>query len=97
MNGGGVQVEMAERVPERDANLRQQFEYYLSHQEELVRQFDGKYIVIKDGRVLGAYASEAEAIRETTRDHELGTFIVQKCEAGNEAHTQVFHSRVVFV
>ena len=87
---------MGECVSERDAGLAKQFEFYLSHQEELVKEYDGKYIVIKDCKVLGAYASEAEAIRGTTREHELGTFIVQKCEAGNDAYTQVYHSRVAF-
>jgi len=81
----------------KDTALAEQFDFYLENQEELVKQYDGKYIVIKDRKVLGAYDSEAQAIRETTREHALGTFIVQKCEAGSEAYTQTFHSRVAFV
>jgi len=89
---------MGTRMPEKDTHdLAEQFDFYLSNQAELVKQYDGKYIVIKDRKVLGAYDSEAEAIRETTLHHELGTFIVQKCQTGDEAHTQVFHSRVAFV
>ena len=84
-------------MSETHAGLAEEFEFYLNHQDELVKEYAGKYIVIKDRKVLGAYGSEAEAIRETTREHTLGTFIVQKCEAGNEAYTQVFHSRVAFV
>lgn len=84
-------------MSEKNAGLEEQFRFYLEHQEELVKRYDGKYIVVKDYKVLGAYDSEAEAIRETTREHELGTFIVQKCEAGDDAYTQVFHSRVSFV
>ena len=90
-------AEKGARMPEKDADLGEQFDFYLDNQEELVKKYDGKYIVIKDRKVLGAYDSEAEAIRETTRDHKLGTFIVQKCQAGDEAHTQVFHSRAAFV
>jgi hypothetical protein len=78
-------------------NLEEDFRFYLNHQDELVKEYAGKYIVIKDRKVLGAYASETEAIQETTREHALGTFIVQKCEAGDEAYTQIFHSRVAFV
>jgi len=84
-------------MAQQDTDLTEEFEFYLGHQDELVRQYAGRYIVIKGRTVLGDYASEADAIRETSRDHELGTFIVQKCEAGTEAHTQVFHSRVAFV
>ena len=83
-------------MAEKDAGLEEQFNFYLANQEELVKQYGGRYIVIKDRKVIGAYDSEAEAIKETSRDHELGTFIVQKCEAGDDAYTEVFHSRVAF-
>jgi hypothetical protein len=46
--------------------------------------------------VLGAFDTELEAIKETTKKHPLGTFLVQKCEAGKESYTQQYHSRVVF-
>ena len=76
--------------------LKQEFEYYLEHQKEMVEQYDGKFIVIKDKTVIGVYDQELEAIKETTKEHELGTFLVQKIEAGTDAHTQTFHSRVAF-
>lgn len=76
--------------------LEKEFEYYLAHQAELVEKFDGKFIVIKGNEVLGAYDSEIEAIKETMKEHELGTFLVQKCEEGEESYTQTFHSRVSF-
>ncbi len=84
-------------MSERESNLKEQFEFYLKNQDELVQEHDGKYIVIKDRAVIGAYDSEAEAISKTTQEHELGTFIVQKCEGGDEAYTQAFHSRVAFI
>ena len=76
--------------------LQKEFEYYLAHQDDLVSKHMGKYIVIKDSKVLGAYDSEIEAIRQTSKEHELGTFLVQKCEPGNQSYTQTFHSRVAF-
>jgi len=76
--------------------LEKEFEYYLAHQAELVEKFDGKFVVIKGNEVLGAYDSEIEAIRETMKDHELGTFLVQKCEEGEESYTMTFHSRVSY-
>ena len=78
-------------------NLEEEFKYYLAHQAELVEKYDGKFIVIKGSKVLGAYDSEIEAIRETMKEHELGTFLVQKCEEGAESYTQTYHSRVAFV
>jgi len=76
--------------------LEKEFKYYLEHQEELVKKHNGKFIVIKGEDVLGAYDSELEAIQEASKEHELGTFLVQECVPGTESFTQTFHSRVRF-
>jgi len=74
--------------------LEKEFRYYIEHQDELVSKYMGKYVVIKNGGLIGDYDDKIEAIRETLKAHELGTFLVQKCEPGSESYTQVFHSRV---
>jgi len=76
--------------------LEKEFEYYISHQDELVEKYNGKIIVIKDNEVIGVFDSDLEAIRETTKKHKLGTFMVKKCEPGKESYTQTFRSRVTF-
>lgn len=76
--------------------LENEFNYYLDLQEELVKKYNGKYVVIKGDEVLGDYDSEIQAINETTKEHKLGTFLVQICEHGEESYTQTFHSRVTF-
>lgn len=76
--------------------LQREFEYYLAHQAELVEKYDGKYIVIKDGVVVGEYNNELTAVTETQKSHELGTFLVQKVSEGDSEYSQTFHSRVVF-
>ena len=76
--------------------LEKEFNYYLEHQEELVEKYNGKYIVIKNCRVIGSFDTEIEAIEKTVKEHKLGTFLVQKCEPGSESYTQTYHSRVVF-
>ena len=76
--------------------LEKEFEYYLDHQDELVKEYNGKYIVIKNNKVIGAFNTEIEAIEKTAEKHKLGTFLVQKCEPGTESYTQTYHSRVMF-
>ena len=76
------------------ASFEKEFHYYLKHQDELVREYNGKFIVIKGQKVLGAFTSALEAVETTTRQHELGTFLVQKCEPGSAGYTQTYHSRV---
>ena len=79
-----------------DSPLKKEFTYYLAHQEELVKQHNGKVVVIKGERVIGVYPDTVSAITETQRSEELGTFLVQKVEPGSDSYTQTFHSRVAF-
>ena len=77
-------------------NLRKDFEYYLANQAQLVASYNGKYIVIRDAKVVGAYDSELAAVTETQKTFPLGSFLVQRVEPGNSSYTQTFHSRVAF-
>ena len=76
--------------------LQEEFDFYLDNQDEMVSQYDGMVIVLKNRKVLGAYADELTAISETRKDHELGTFLIQRVSTGDEAYTATFHSRVAF-
>ncbi len=68
--------------------LKREFEHYLKNQDDLVKKYNGKYIVIKDLTVIGVYDDELEAVQETSKTHEMGTFLVQKCEPGTGSYTQ---------
>jgi hypothetical protein len=76
--------------------LESEFKYFLDNHDALVKQHQGKFVVIKDCQVVGAYDDELEAVNETGKKYPLGTFLVQKCEPGSESYTQTFHSRVAF-
>jgi len=74
--------------------LKQEFEYFLEHQEEFAKKYNGKFIVIKNRQIIGIYNSEIEAVEESCKTEEMGTFLIQKCEPGDASFTQTFHSRV---
>ena len=79
------------------SELTREFEFYLAHQKEMVEQYDGKVIALKDGRVLGVYDSELAAVTELQKSHELGTFLVKRVTLGDSEYTQTFYSpRAVF-
>lgn len=78
------------------SKLEKEFQYYLDHQDKLVEKYNGKYIVIKNSKVIASYDSEIEAIEKTKEKYDLGTFLVKKCEPGSESYTQTYHSRVAF-
>ena len=72
-----------------------EFQYFIAHQKELVQKHKDKFVVIKNCEVIGVYDNELEAITETQKVQELGTFLVQVCKPGKESYTQTYHSRVM--
>lgn len=79
-----------------ESTLKQEFDYYLANQAEIVAKYNGRYVVIKNRRVIGDYPDLPTAVSETSKHHQLGTFLVQKAEPGERAYTQTFTSRVAF-
>ena len=77
--------------------LKKEFQYYLDNQDELVKKYNHRFLVIKDCKVIGDYDTYEEALFETSKVHGLGTFLIQECTEGDSAYTQTFHSRVIFV
>jgi len=77
-------------------SLEKEFDYYIENQDQFVEKYNGKVIVLKDNQVIGVYGSEAEAVKETSKKHEIGTFLVQRCAPGEDNYTQFYHTRVVF-
>ena len=80
--------------------FEKEFQYYLTNQSELNEKYEGRFLAIKGESVLGDYATEQEAYLQTKKDHEIGTFFIQKCSKGGpgeSGHVQIFHSRVSFV
>lgn len=76
--------------------LEKEFQYYLDHQDELVKKYLGKYLIIKNKEVVGVYDSKIEAYHEGNNKFESGTFLIQRCSEGNADYAQTFHSRVSF-
>jgi hypothetical protein len=72
------------------------FDYYVNNFNELLNLYDGKFIVIKDEKIAGAYNSNAEAYFDAKKSYEPGTFIIMHCIPGVSSYSQTFHSRVVF-
>ena len=72
--------------------LKKEFEFYLSHQDEMIARYDGKVIVIKNRGVLGVYDTHVAAFTETVKQHERGTFLIQRVSEGDEAYTATIHT-----
>jgi predicted GTPase len=71
--------------------LDKEFQYYLDNQNNLVKKYDGRYIVIVDNQVVGDYEDYSQALSNSLKNYEMGTFLVQKCSPGNKDYTFTFH------
>ncbi len=76
-------------------DLKEEFHYYLEHQDEIVARHDGKTVAIIGSEVVGVFDSEVQAVREMQKKHELGTFLVQRVSEGSEAYTLKLNPRII--
>jgi len=74
--------------------VEKDFRYYLNHQDDLVKKYNGKYIVLNDSQVVGAYDDYADAFYSSLEKYEPGTFMVQLCTPGDSAYTARYYNRV---
>ena len=76
--------------------LGKEFKYYIDNQTELLKKYNGRIVVIKEEQVVGDYDNYEDALFDSAKKFELGTFLIQECTEGEDAYTQTFHSRVIF-
>ena len=77
--------------------LKHYYSYFMDHLDEIFAKYKGKFVVIKDDSVVGAYSSESEAYSDAVKKFNLGEFLIQECKsADKESYTQTFRSRVRF-
>ncbi len=68
-------------IPAPNATLPnyKEFLWYQHNEDLLLNQYFGRFIVIKDEKVLGDFASKAEAWLATIKNHLPGSFIIHHC------------------
>ncbi|MGA7563953.1 MAG: hypothetical protein WBW55_12165 [Desulfobaccales bacterium] len=69
------------------ANFSEELNFFISNQENLVKEFFGKVLVLKGKKVIGVYPNALSAYIETQKKHPPGTFMIQPCVPGPEAYT----------
>ncbi|MYH02116.1 MAG: hypothetical protein F4142_05990 [Nitrospira sp. SB0675_bin_23] len=65
--------------------LQQEKNYLQSHQEELAKQYPGKYLLIKGEIVRGAFETYEEGITEGAKMFGAGPFLVRSVLQPNDA------------
>ena len=73
--------------PKMDYNHDDDLEYFKENQEELVKKFDGKQLVIHERDVVAAFDTVGEAFDFGCKTYGAGNFSIQRCVAGESAYT----------
>ena len=75
--------------------LKKEFKYYLDNQDELVKEYNGKVIVIVGEKVIKSYSSKIEAYEDSIKSFESGTFLIIMCSPGSDNYTFTQRSRIL--
>ena len=68
------------------------YQWFLNNYLNLYEKYGEQYLAIKDKTVLGTYSSYADAVKNTLKKEEIGTFIVQFCNGEETAYTNYISS-----
>jgi hypothetical protein len=74
--------------------LEKEYDYFLNNKDALFANYHNRVIVIKDEEVIGDFDTKEEALRETVKKHELGTFLIQEISQEELYDVKRFYSRV---
>jgi hypothetical protein len=72
----------AKERKEIEKKVRANFHWYLDHQDELVKKYDGKHLVIVDKKIVGDYDTRIDAYYAGAENYGLGNFSIQRCSPG---------------
>lgn len=75
--------------------FEKELQYFIDNQDELVREYGGRTLVIRDQQVTGVYDSPFAAYLDAQSKYDPGTYMIQKCEPGEDAYTVTLSSALV--
>ena len=72
--------------------MERDYQWFLDNYDDIYEKYGTSYVVIKDAKVLGSYASYGEAVRRTSETEPMGSFIVQFCNGDASGYTNYIAS-----
>ena len=73
----------------------QDFDYFLQNMESLYQAHGHKFVAVKNQTILGAYGTFDDALEDTLKTEELGTFLIQECLENKEKLVHHFQGNVM--
>ena len=75
--------------------LNNEFAWYLKNQDNLLKDYNGKVLAIKNEEIIGVFEDYGKAYFQISKEHKLGTFLLQKCSPGKDDYTRTFKARIL--
>lgn len=72
-----------------------ELDFFIRNQDDLVRQYANKVLVLIGEQIIGVYQTPLEAFLETAKTHTPGTFMLQRCIPGTDAYTITLSSTII--
>ncbi len=72
--------------------FKKELDFFIANQNEFVKKYRGKSLVIIGEELIGVYESPLIAYIEAQKEHPIGTFMIQPCIPGPEAYTVTINS-----
>lgn len=72
--------------------LQIEFDWYLKNQEHLLKDYDGRILMIKGEEVIKDFGTMNEAFIYASEQEVLGKVMIQKCSPGNKDYTVTIHT-----
>ena len=67
-------------------NLKEEYETYKAHKDELLAQNESKFVLIKGKEIVEVYASYEDALKEGLKKFGNVPFLIQQIQRGDEVN-----------
>ena len=72
-----------------DYNHKDDLEFFKANQEELVKKYDGKQLVLHKCDVIASFDNVGDAFDFGCKTFGAGNFSIQRCVSGESAYTSI--------
>lgn len=67
-------------------SLEKELKYFEEHKEELLKHYEGQFVLIKDASLVGSYTTEAEAYQAGIQKFGNTPFLIKKVTKEEEIY-----------
>ena len=71
----------------QNETMMKNFDWYVANYRDLCKKYGDCFLAIKNCNVIGVYNTFSDAVEQTLKTEEVGTFNIQECNGEESAYT----------